>query len=212
MRSAQKLSLADVILYVYDSSDTNSFSYISNLRQQYPLLNNLPCLFVATKADLDLAQQRHEVQPDVYCQKLGLNIPSLINSTSTNSIHNINGSNNNFSGPLSISVKFNQTADLYHIICSIALDPRGSVPFGNDRSLSYSNSRSRFLFYVGIVLLGGGVAFYSFKVISPGTGGLGLGLGKWKDAFGNYNYAATGGENTSNAGGSKWLSWLKSGM
>ena len=31
LRSAKKME-ADVIVYVYDSSDTNSFSYISNLR------------------------------------------------------------------------------------------------------------------------------------------------------------------------------------
>jgi len=32
LRSSKKLDLADVIVYVFDSSDTNSFSYISNLR------------------------------------------------------------------------------------------------------------------------------------------------------------------------------------
>ena len=32
LRNSKKLDMADVIVYVYDSSDTNSFSYISNLR------------------------------------------------------------------------------------------------------------------------------------------------------------------------------------
>jgi Ras family protein T1 len=32
LRNSKKTDLADVIIYVYDSSDTNSFSYISNLR------------------------------------------------------------------------------------------------------------------------------------------------------------------------------------
>ena len=32
LRMSRKTDLADVIIYVYDSSDTNSFSYISNLR------------------------------------------------------------------------------------------------------------------------------------------------------------------------------------
>lgn len=32
MRNSKKMDLADVIIYVHDSSDTNSFSYISNLR------------------------------------------------------------------------------------------------------------------------------------------------------------------------------------
>jgi mitochondrial Rho GTPase 1 len=73
LRNSKKADLADVIVYVYDSSDTNSFSYISNLRvsafsmirlrltlilvkQQYSL-DHIPTLFVATKSDLDLAQQ-----------------------------------------------------------------------------------------------------------------------------------------------------------
>lgn len=32
LRDAKTMDLADVIIYVHDSSDTNSFSYISNLR------------------------------------------------------------------------------------------------------------------------------------------------------------------------------------
>ena len=32
LRNPKKTDLADVIVYVHDSSDTNSFSYISNLR------------------------------------------------------------------------------------------------------------------------------------------------------------------------------------
>ncbi|KAJ2919163.1 hypothetical protein MD484_g1246, partial [Candolleomyces efflorescens] len=74
LRNPKKTDIADVIVYVYDSSDTNSFSYISNLRQQYNL-DHIPTLFVATKSDLDLAMQRHEVQPDVYCRRLGLQVP-----------------------------------------------------------------------------------------------------------------------------------------
>ena len=72
LRSSKKTDLADVIVYVHDSSDTNSFSYISNLRVCFPLnvggivltayqqqysLDHIPTLFVATKSDLDLAHQ-----------------------------------------------------------------------------------------------------------------------------------------------------------
>lgn len=32
LRNSKKLDMADVLIYVHDSSDTNSFSYISNLR------------------------------------------------------------------------------------------------------------------------------------------------------------------------------------
>jgi mitochondrial Rho GTPase 1 len=74
LRNSKKTDLADVIVYVHDSSDTNSFSYISNLRvcnfrvieftfanylypQQQYSLDHIPTLFVATKSDLDLALQ-----------------------------------------------------------------------------------------------------------------------------------------------------------
>ncbi|KAF7985581.1 hypothetical protein HWV62_3865 [Athelia sp. TMB] len=98
LRNPKKTDLADVIVYVHDSSDTNSFSYISNLRQQYSL-DHIPTLFVATKSDLDLALQRHEVQPDVYCRRLGLQVP------------------------VAVSVSAGQTADVFHAICGVAMNP-----------------------------------------------------------------------------------------
>lgn len=81
LRNTKRLDLADVLIYVHDSSDTNSFSYISNLRQQYNL-DHIPSIFVATKFDLDLAQQRHEVQPDVYCRRLNLPAPLAVSAQS----------------------------------------------------------------------------------------------------------------------------------
>ena len=39
LKSSKKTDLADVIVYVYDSSDTNSFSYISNLRVRPSLVH-----------------------------------------------------------------------------------------------------------------------------------------------------------------------------
>jgi Ras family protein T1 len=98
LRNPRTTALADVIIYVYDSSDTNSFSYISNLRQQYAL-DHIPTLFVATKSDLDLAQQRHEVQPDVYCRRLSLQVP------------------------VAVSVRTAQLADVFQVICNVAMNP-----------------------------------------------------------------------------------------
>lgn len=43
--------------------------------------------------------QRHEVQPDVYCRRLGLQVP------------------------VAVSVKKNQMADVFHVICGIAIRP-----------------------------------------------------------------------------------------
>lgn len=49
------------------------------LQQQYSL-DHIPAIFVATKSDLDLAQQRHEVQPDVYSRRLGLPAPMAVSA------------------------------------------------------------------------------------------------------------------------------------
>lgn len=113
LRNSKKLEV-DVMIYVYDSSDTNSFSYISNLRQQYSL-DHIPSIFVATKSDLDLAQQRHEVQPDVYCRRLLLQVP------------------------VAISVKTGELADVFHEICSVAVNPLSAIPGGADRSLTVAH-------------------------------------------------------------------------
>ncbi|KAL8284241.1 hypothetical protein RQP46_004990 [Phenoliferia psychrophenolica] len=123
LRNSKKLALADVVIFVYDSSDTNSFSYISNLRQQYRL-DDIPSLFVATKSDLDLAQQRHEVQPDTYCRKLSLQVP------------------------VAVSMKTGQTADLYHTITATAIHPLSSIPGGADRP---SNRLGYYLYAAALV-------------------------------------------------------------
>ncbi|GAA5830167.1 hypothetical protein JCM11251_006904 [Rhodosporidiobolus azoricus] len=128
LRSKKKLELADVLIFVYDSSDTNSFSYISNLRQQYKL-DDVPSLFVATKSDLDLAQQRHEVQPDTYCRKLSVRVP------------------------LAVSVRRGELADLFHTVVRIAIHPLSALPYGPQRSstaslLGFAVTRTQFYAYV----------------------------------------------------------------
>ncbi|KDQ62481.1 hypothetical protein JAAARDRAFT_121545 [Jaapia argillacea MUCL 33604] len=145
LRNSKKTDLPDVIVYVYDSSDTNSFSYISNLRQQYSL-DHIPTLFVATKSDLDLALQRHEVQPDVYCRRLGLQVP------------------------VAVSVKTGQTADVFHVICGVAMNPLSSIPGGAERALSAS---ARLRMYIRWTAMIGGVSAGLFMLyrtlIRPGV-------------------------------------------
>ncbi|ETW81671.1 hypothetical protein HETIRDRAFT_36706 [Heterobasidion irregulare TC 32-1] len=148
LRNSKKTDLADVIVYVHDSSDTNSFSYISNLRQQYSL-DHIPTLFVATKSDLDLAQQRHEVQPDVYCRRLSLQVP------------------------VAVSVKTGQIADVFHAVCSIAIHPNSSIPGGADRALS---SAARLRTYVLVSALVGGLSFglaFTYRTLLRPGGPLG---------------------------------------
>ncbi|KAI5452731.1 ERMES complex Ca(2+)-binding regulatory GTPase gem1 [Naganishia albida] len=129
LRNQKKLDLADVLIYVYDSSDTNSFSYISNLRQQYSL-DHIPSVFVATKSDMDLAQQRHEVQPDVYARRLGLPVP------------------------MSVSVKLGPVPNLWTTVTRVALEPTTSLP----RSPSSGRlTRKTIVTYVGIAGATGGV-------------------------------------------------------
>ncbi|GAA5930036.1 ERMES complex Ca(2+)-binding regulatory GTPase GEM1 [Sporobolomyces koalae] len=171
LRNKKKLELADVLIFVYDSSDTNSFSYISNLRQQYKL-DDIPSLFVATKSDLDLAQQvrtrllqRHEVQPDTYCRKLQIRVP------------------------VSVSVKRGELAELFHTIVRIAIHPMSSIPYAPSRTsstilgLSSSNPLSLVLTTgatVGVVAVGlmWWLRSNSTSTLGgPGTSGLGIGGG-----------------------------------
>lgn len=149
LRNSKKIDLADVIVYVHDSSDTNSFSYISNLRQQYNL-DHIPTLFVATKSDLDLAQQRHEVQPDVYCRRLGLQVP------------------------VAVSVKKDQMADVFHVICGIAIRPTSSIPGGGERGLT---ATARFRTFMA-VFIGGVSAGLFLRALWKQDGRIGP-LGQW---------------------------------
>lgn len=121
LQSRKKLEACDVLCFVYDSGDANSFAYVANLRvimhflclqwqngridgatqsqDKFQQLSDLPCVFVATKSDLDLVPQRFEVQPDVYCRNLGLPVP------------------------VSLSLKQHVTADIYRLLVGVAMDP-----------------------------------------------------------------------------------------
>ncbi|KAI0352639.1 mitochondrial Rho GTPase [Trametes cingulata] len=154
LRNPKKTDLADVIVYVYDSSDTNSFSYISNLRQQYSL-DHIPTLFVATKSDLDLALQRHEVQPDVYCRRLSLQ------------------------APIAVSVRTGQTADVFHAICRVAMNPNSAIPGGADRALS---AAARLRTYIRIASMLGGLSaglYLVYRTFARPGGGQGWSVGSW---------------------------------
>ncbi|GAA5881664.1 hypothetical protein JCM3774_005712 [Rhodotorula dairenensis] len=187
LRNKKKLELADVLIFVYDSSDTNSFSYVSNLRQQYKL-DDIPTLFVATKSDLDLAQQRHEVQPDTYCRKLSIRVP------------------------LAVSVKRGELADLYHTVVRIAIHPLSALPYGPDRSsasslLGMPMTRTQFYLYasasVSCVLAAGLVWYARVAAVSrrsglasaaggSGAGGSGAGAAAAAAAGGGMANAAAG--------------------
>ncbi|KAJ3408620.1 ERMES complex Ca(2+)-binding regulatory GTPase gem1 [Chytridiales sp. JEL 0842] len=98
LQNKKRLEACDVLVFVYDSGDVNSFAYVANLRNRFDV-GNIPCIFVSTKSDQDLVPQRYELQPDAFCRNLGLLVP------------------------ISVSVKENFTADIYNILVEIAMDP-----------------------------------------------------------------------------------------
>lgn len=144
LRNSRRLHLADLILLCYDSSDTNSFSYISNLRQQYKL-DSVPSVFVATKSDLDLAQQRHEVQPEEYCNRLSL--------------------------PPPVAVSRDRVTDLFTTVVAVALSPAGSIPGG----VRNRASSDRFTYALWMTVIGCGtsvVGFLAWRQFSRSSTGI----------------------------------------
>ncbi|ODQ82523.1 hypothetical protein BABINDRAFT_30522 [Babjeviella inositovora NRRL Y-12698] len=89
LENQKRLNQCDVICYAYDSSDPESFQYIVDLREQYPGLDNIPCVYVALKADLDRQQQRCDVQPDNYTRDLYLPPPSHVSSSWPTSLNEL---------------------------------------------------------------------------------------------------------------------------
>jgi Ras family protein T1 len=188
LRSASRLAMADVILFVWDSSDTNSFSYISNLRQKYPALAGLPSLFVATKADLDLAQQRHEVQPDVYCRKLGLGrfspmhvsvLEGMPSSAASDELATSTAAN----GDVGIAGRRGGLTELYAVTCLIAQDPRGSgaIPGGGSRrsggGLMPASTGGRIAAALGLVAILGLAGTGAYLWMGAGGAGAAAGTG-----------------------------------
>ncbi|KAG4302983.1 hypothetical protein PCK1_000649 [Pneumocystis canis] len=68
LSNPKKLDACDVLCLTYDSSDPESFGYLLKLQEKYPEINSIPCVYAATKADLDRQQQRCDIQPDQHTQ------------------------------------------------------------------------------------------------------------------------------------------------
>lgn len=90
LENTRRLDHCDVICYTYDSSDPESFQYLVDLREKYgKLLDNVPSIFVALKADLDKQQQRSDAQPEAYTRALFLGLPLHISSSWTTSLNEL---------------------------------------------------------------------------------------------------------------------------
>lgn len=90
LENKTRLDQCDVICYTYDSSDPDSFQYLVDLRQKHEeTLKEIPCVFVALKADLDKQQQRADVQPENYTRDLCLGSPLHISSAWATSLNEL---------------------------------------------------------------------------------------------------------------------------
>lgn len=90
LENQKRLDQCDVICYTYDSSDPDLFQYLVELRERFhKLLDDIPSVFAALKADLDKQQQRCDLQPENYTRDLFLNSPSHISSSWTTSLHEL---------------------------------------------------------------------------------------------------------------------------
>ncbi|KAI9003165.1 P-loop containing nucleoside triphosphate hydrolase protein [Gaertneriomyces semiglobifer] len=98
LQNRKRLDACDVLCFLYDVGDINSFAYVANLRNRYEI-DDLPCVFVATKSDTDMVPQKYEVQPDAYCRALGLAVP------------------------VTVSIKDNIKAELFSMLVGVSMDP-----------------------------------------------------------------------------------------
>ncbi|KAL8896923.1 MAG: hypothetical protein Q9192_002833 [Flavoplaca navasiana] len=105
--NAAKIAQCDILLYTYDSSDADSFAYVVNLREKYKdHLDDLPLLFVATKADRDRVRQDCETQPEEYAAELGVQ------------------------KPLHVSVAWESVSELFVQVAEVGLNPGSAYPKG----------------------------------------------------------------------------------
>ncbi|CCJ28386.1 unnamed protein product [Pneumocystis jirovecii] len=104
LSNPKKLDACDVLCLTYDSSDPESFGYLLKLQEKYPEINSIPCVYAATKADLDRQQQRCDIQPDQYTQIQCLR------------------------SPIHVSIPWMSTSDLFVQLVEAAQTPYFAIP------------------------------------------------------------------------------------
>ncbi|KAG4305488.1 hypothetical protein PORY_001044 [Pneumocystis oryctolagi] len=104
LSNPKKLDACDVLCLTYDSSDPESFGYLLKLQEKYPGINSIPCVYAATKADLDRQQQRCDIQPDQYTQIQCLR------------------------SPIHVSIPWMSTSDLFVQLVEAAQTPSSAIP------------------------------------------------------------------------------------
>ncbi|KAK6526034.1 ERMES complex Ca(2+)-binding regulatory GTPase gem1 [Arthrobotrys megalospora] len=146
LENHQKLNNCDVIVYTYDSSNPDSFDYIISLRKNHPQLDDLPCVYVALKADLDKTTQRSPIQPDQYTEEMGM------------------------PPPIHVSVRWSSVAELFVQIAEAALSPLGNFP----RTEPEPVDRSSLYLAAGVTVCTACAFLYIWRKASPATFGVGF--------------------------------------
>ncbi|MGH0191782.1 UNVERIFIED_CONTAM: hypothetical protein FKN15_075336 [Acipenser sinensis] len=54
---------------MYDVSDPKSFNYCASIFKQHYMDSGIPCVLVASKADLPEQKQQHGLSPSEFCYK-----------------------------------------------------------------------------------------------------------------------------------------------
>uniref|UniRef100_UPI003AADA5F5 mitochondrial Rho GTPase 2 isoform X5 n=1 Tax=Centroberyx gerrardi TaxID=166262 RepID=UPI003AADA5F5 len=75
----------DVACLMYDTSDPHSFDYCASIYKQHYMESNIPCVLVASKADLPEVKQLHGMTPAEFCYKHRLPPPLPFSSLSLDS-------------------------------------------------------------------------------------------------------------------------------
>ncbi len=82
LENQARLDACDLLCFAYDSSDPDSFGHLVELRRRNGhLLDELPAVYAALKADRDKTTQRSELQPDTYTAELRMSAPLHVSAT-----------------------------------------------------------------------------------------------------------------------------------
>ena len=82
LENQMRLDACDLLCFAYDSSDPDSFGHVVELRgRNGHMLDEVPAVYAALKADRDKTTQRCEKQPDAYTAALRMSAPLHVSAT-----------------------------------------------------------------------------------------------------------------------------------
>ncbi|KAJ1367480.1 Mitochondrial Rho GTPase 1 [Parelaphostrongylus tenuis] len=71
---------ADVVAFLYDVSNPDSFAFCATIYQKYFCRTRTPCVIIATKVEREEVEQRWEVSPEEFCRQYELPRPIRFSS------------------------------------------------------------------------------------------------------------------------------------